>query len=99
MAVTEMVVAEVLCGSRDAAHREALRGRLLSFPVLLLNGLGGFEAAAELYRTARTRGVTVRKLADCLIAVPTITAGARLLHHDSDFDLLAQVSALQIEPV
>jgi predicted nucleic acid-binding protein len=94
-----MVLFEVLAGARSSAHRDELRARLLTFPVLPLDGLAGFEAAAELYSRARTRGVTVRRLADCLIAVPAILAGASLLHADRDFDLLATVSELQIEPV
>lgn len=97
--VTEVVVAEVLSGARSEEHRRALRARLLHHEVLSLGGLAGFEAAADLYRTARARGVTVRFLTDCLVAVPAIRAGASLLHADRDFDHLAGVSDLRIEPL
>lgn len=99
IAVTEIVVAEVLSGARSEEHRRSLRARLLVHDVLALGGLAGFEEAAELYRDARARGVTVRYLTDCLIAVPAIRAGATLLHTDRDFDHLAAVSDLVIEPV
>ena len=98
MVVAEMVVAELLAGASEA-QRDGLRGRLLAFPVLGLGGLAGFEKAADLYRSARAQGVTIRRLADCLIAVPCLTHGARLLHAGRDFDALARVSALVIEPV
>jgi predicted nucleic acid-binding protein len=97
--VTEVVVAEVLSGARSEQHRRALRARLLHHEVLSLGGLAGFEAAADLYRTARAQGVTVRFLTDCLVAVPAIRAGATLLHADRDFDHLARISELCIEPL
>lgn len=96
LAVTEMIVAEVLVGARDDHHREHLRTRLLAFPVLTLGGLPGFEAGADLYRSCRRAGVTVRRLADCLIAVPAIAAGAQILHQDADFDQIARRSPLEI---
>ncbi len=34
-----------------------------------------------------------------VIAVPVIKAGASLLHADTDFDRIAQVAPLRIEPV
>jgi predicted nucleic acid-binding protein len=43
--------------------------------------------------------VTVRFLTDCLVAVPAIRAGATLLHADRDFDHLARISELCIEPL
>ena len=97
--MTEVVVAEVLSGARSEQHRRALRARLLHHEVLPLGGLAGFEAAADLYRTARAQGVTVRFLTDCLVAVPAIRAGATLLHADRDFDHLARISELCIEPL
>lgn len=99
LAVTEMIVAEVLAGARGERHREELRRRLVAFPVLSLNGLTGFLAAADLYRTARARGVTVRKLADCMIAVPVLREDAELLHADADFDHLARVVPLRVVPL
>ena len=39
-------------------------------------------------------GLTVRRLVDCLIAIVAINANALLLHADSDFDLIAQRTAL-----
>ena len=96
LAVTELIVAEVLSGARTEAHHDALRTRLLAFPVLPLRGLAGFEAAARMYRECRRLGVTVRKLADCLIAVPATEAGAAVLHSDADFDGIARCTGLAV---
>jgi predicted nucleic acid-binding protein len=85
---------EVLAGAREEAHLRALRRLLLRCELLPLSGLADFEAAADLYRTCRRAGETIRALTDCLIAVPTIRAGAAVLHADRDFDAIARHSAL-----
>lgn len=54
-----------------------------------------FEKAAQLYRSARRAGVTIRSGVDCLIATCAIRHGLPVLHHDRDFSFLAQVSALE----
>jgi predicted nucleic acid-binding protein len=99
LAVTEIVVMEVLAGARSARHFRDLRARLLAFRVLTLPGLIGFERAAELYRACRSGGETIRRINDCLVAVPVIAAGASVLHLDRDFDVLARHTPLRVEPV
>jgi predicted nucleic acid-binding protein len=99
LAVTEIVVMELLAGARSQYHAEELRAHLLSFPVLRLRGLDGFDAAAALYRACRAAGETVREMSDCLVAVPTIEAGATLLQADRDFEVLARHTPLKLEPV
>jgi predicted nucleic acid-binding protein len=44
----------------------------------------------------RAGGETVRKMTDCLVAVPAIEAGARVLHADADFDKLARHTPLEV---
>jgi predicted nucleic acid-binding protein len=87
---------EVLAGARDEQHLGDLRG-LLARGSLLPTEPIDYEEAAVLYRACRRRGATVRKLIDCLIAATAIRSSATLLHADSDFDVLAQHTALQIE--
>lgn len=94
LATTEVVVMEVLAGARDEAHRRALRRLLLRCELLPLTGLADYEAAADLYRTCRRAGDTIRALTDCLIAIPAIRAGAAVLHADRDFDVIARHSML-----
>jgi hypothetical protein len=98
LAVTEIIVAEVLAGERSDRQLAFARRQLLGFPVLRLGGLQAFEQAAAIYRTCRAAGETLRGLADCLIAVPAIRAGAAVLHADRDFDVIARHTDLRIEP-
>jgi predicted nucleic acid-binding protein len=98
LAVTEVVVAEVLSGV-PRTRVETTRAHLLSLRLLKLRGLPDFEAAATLYRACRDAGETVRHLSDCLVAVPAIRARATLLHADRDFEKLARYTPLDVEPL
>jgi len=60
------------------------------------NGLDSYFAAAKIFFDLRRRGMTVGSSVDCLIAQTAIEHGLHLLHNDSDFDRIAQVSALKI---
>jgi len=96
LALTDVIYAEVLQGLRDERNVRRVDEHLRAFPVLRLSSLDDFRFAAQLYRTARRKGVTIRKTLDCLIAVPCIKAGAPLLHADADFDRLATCSDLKV---
>jgi predicted nucleic acid-binding protein len=98
LAITEMVAVEILSGARDEMEHHRLRRQLVSYPVLPLNGLPGFESAAKLVQRCRARGITA-SVTDCLIAAPTLNAGATLLHADRDFDAIASVTELAIYPL
>jgi hypothetical protein len=94
--LTDIIFAEILQGLRDEDEAAQVEVHLRAFPVLRLQGLEDFALAAEIYRTARRHGVTIRKTLDCLIAVPCVRAGAPLLHADTDFDRLASCTPLRI---
>ena len=89
------VVQEVLQGFRDERAFALARDAMLSFPVVEspLRADVVLEAA-NLYRTARRAGLTVRSGVDCLIAACALRNGLAVLHLDRDFDLLARVSSL-----
>ncbi|MFO7986872.1 MAG: PIN domain-containing protein, partial [Desulfatiglandaceae bacterium] len=55
-----------------------------------------FVRAAELYRSLRKRGVTIRKPIDCMISAVAIEHNIRLLHNDRDFDHIAKHSKLRV---
>ncbi len=88
---------ELLAGTRTRHEHSRLRARLIVLPRLSVRGFTDFEAAAELYRTCRSRGRTVRKLMDCLIAAVAIREHATVLHNDRDFEVLARHTRLQVE--
>lgn len=87
---------EVLAGARDESHLGDLR-RLLARASLIPTEPTDYEAAAGLYRTCRRGGETLRKLIDCLIAAHAIRTQLPVLHADSDYDVLARHTNLQIE--
>lgn len=99
VAVTDVVVTELLQGMTSDADAELLEARLLAFPVLRLHAVDDFVLAASLYRQARAAGVTIRKSLDCLIAAPCVREGVPLLHADRDFDRLAGCTKLRVVAV
>lgn len=52
--------------------------------------------AAEIYRSLRKKGVTIRKPVDCMIASVAIEYNIKLLHNDRDFNHIAKHSKLRI---
>lgn len=99
IAVTEVVTMEVLAGARTAERLGELRSLMRSFRMLPLRGLADYERAASIYRTCRAAGSSVRRMPDCLIAIPAIRADASVLHTDRDFDTIARHTPLRIEPL
>ena len=96
IALVDIVYCEVLQGIRNEDTFRRTRVSLLAHPILRPRGLETFETAANLYRMARRRGLTIRRTVDCLIASTCLEAGAEIYHNDRDFDALARVSDLAI---
>ncbi len=96
IALIDIVYCEVLQGIRDEEAYQRTRGSLLAHPILRPRGLETFESAANLYRTARRRGLSVRRRIDCLIAATCLETGSEIYHNDRDFDALARISDLTI---
>jgi len=96
VALTDVIFTEVLQGLSDESEANEVERHLRAFPMLRLESLEEFALAAELYRSARRKGITIRKTLDCLIAAPCVRANAPLLHADKDFDRLASCTPLRI---
>ncbi len=96
VALTDVILTEILQGLRTEEEARLVESRLRAFPILRLDGLQDFVLAADLYRSARGAGVTIRKTLDCLIAAPCVRTGAPLLHADADFDRLASCTPLRL---
>jgi predicted nucleic acid-binding protein len=96
IALTDVILTEVLQGLRSDREAALVERHLRAFPILRLGDLDDFVLAARLYRAARRAGVTVRNTLDCLIAAPCVRTGAPLLHADGDFDRLATCTPLRI---
>ena len=61
VALTDAVLTEVLQGLRSEREAQLVERHLRAFPILRLGGTEDFVLAAELYRTARRNGITIRK--------------------------------------
>jgi hypothetical protein len=58
-----------------------------------------FIEAAELYRSARRQGLTVRSSVDCLIAACALRHDLPVLQADRDFGLISKVAPLRVQDV
>lgn len=94
LAICDAVAMEVLAGGRDEGHLLQLRS-LLARTTVLPTTPADYDAAAAMYRLCRTRGETVRKLIDCLIAAVAVRHSTDVLHHDADFVTLSRHTALR----
>jgi len=94
IATTGIIFQEVLQGIRKERDYDRMREILWATLILEPRELSTYEIAAQLYRSARQKGLTIRKPNDCLIAAIALEHGALLVHNDRDFLALAQVEPL-----
>ena len=87
--VGDIVMLEVLRGARDESQAARIECELRRFRLEPMLGLDAAVAAANLYRSLRRSGVTVRKMPDLLIAAFCVTKDYALLHDDRDFEQMA----------
>lgn len=96
LVTTEPVMLELLAGTRTERERNDVRGTLAGCQAELVISPGDWEGAASIFRACRQRGVTPRKLLDCLIAAVAIRIDVPVLAHDRDFELIARHTPLRI---
>lgn len=94
--ICPVILQEILQGIRKNSDYRRVKDILLSYPILEMDPVQAAIEAADLYRDLRKKGLTVRKSNDCLIASYAIKYKIPLLHNDSDFDLIASRSRLEI---
>lgn len=93
--LTPTILQEILQGIRKDKQYAHLKELLSYFTLLQLPPFIAAEGAAELYRSLRKKGLTIRKSNDCLIAFFAIEFSIPLVHLDSDFDLIGKHSKLK----
>jgi len=99
IALTPIVVQEVLQGAREDKEWKRVRSYLLTQDILLpRDSLATHVAAARIYYDCRRRGLTVRSTLDCVVAQIALEHGAHLLHDDRDYEAIARVRALKTLP-
>jgi len=95
LAICGVILTEVLQGIRN--DEQFLKTELY-FQALTLLPMAHktFIFSAEIYRTLRKQGLTIRKPIDCMIAAVTLENHATLLHNDRDFDAIARFYPLNM---
>ena len=86
LGLTDLMLCEVLQGVRDEIQAKDVERQLLKLELFSASGVELAKEAARNYRLLRSRGHTVRKTIDCLIATFCIREQHSLLHRDRDFD-------------
>lgn len=86
LGLTDVILCEVLQGVRDESAAKAVERELLKLEVFTTGGIDLAREAARNYRVLRSRGHTVRKTIDSLIATFCLRDQHSLLHRDRDFD-------------
>jgi predicted nucleic acid-binding protein len=89
---TGLIIAEVLAGQPDAKRRHKIMRELRDMPYLPIVDPDDHIAAAELYNNCRAAGMTVRGIADCVIAAACIRSGSVIFTKDRDFAAIAKVA-------
>jgi predicted nucleic acid-binding protein len=84
------IVQEVLQGIPNDKQFKEIKEYLLAFQILDDDGLEMAISSANLYRSLRKKGITIRKSNDCLIAQYAINHSLHVLHQDRDFDLIIE---------
>lgn len=95
LAVTPIIVTEVLQGFRADKGFNRARRVLLALPVLQAT-VDCHVRAARLFRSLRRKGITVRGAVDCIIAQTCLDADAVLLSPDVDFKRIAAHAPLRL---
>ena len=93
--ICDVIRMEILAGARDQQHLTQLE-KLLARATTIKTEPVDYDNAAAIYRVCSKLGVTIRAQIDCLIAAIAIRTNTKIVHHDSDFEAIAQVTKLKI---
>ena len=93
--IGEPILLEVLQGAQDDGHAANIHRKLVPFLVKGMLNRDIAIRAATYYRSLRTRGITIRKTIDVIIATFCIEHGHHLLHDDRDFEHFRPLGLLE----
>jgi predicted nucleic acid-binding protein len=94
--IGDLIYCEVVQGIRSKHDRELVSTLLLSLPRYDLVGFKIAEKAAYNYRLLRSKGITIRKTIDVIIATFCAENDFQLIHNDRDFDLSASIIGFKV---
>ena len=97
VAIGDLILVEILQGFRSDKDYKAAKDHLASLEQYEMLGLDIAIKSANNYRNLRKKGITIRKIADIIIATFCIENKLPLLFSDRDF--LPFVDYLRLRPV
>ena len=95
IAICPVIMQEILQGIISDKEKEIVNYHFNSLTKLIENSYQMAIEAADIYRTLRKKGMTIRKSNDCLIAAYAIKNDVALLHDDKDFTNIAAFTNLK----
>ncbi len=93
----DLILAEILQGVRKPEVKR-VEATLHSLRMVPLVGEAVARQSGLYYRQLRSRGITIRKIVDCLIATWCIENQAPLLHADRDFTPFVDFGLVEVLP-
>jgi len=93
-----VILTEVLQGIRADSDYRKVRTYFEALTFLPIER-ATFVRAADMYRSLRRKGLTIRNAVDCMIAAVAIEHNVPLLHNDRDFDCIASQTQLKIAKI
>jgi len=91
-----VIVSEVFQGLKRDDTRDRLETLFRELTYLDPEGIDPYFRSAELYRTLRKRGITIRSTIDCLIAVLAEENRCYILAKDKDLRAIVDSSILEL---
>ena len=92
---TPIIIMEVLQGIKDDSVYEKVKVFMDSIPTILAE-YDDHVLSANIYRSCRKKGKTIRKSIDCLIASISINNDLVLFANDKDFRHIAECFELKL---
>jgi predicted nucleic acid-binding protein len=90
------ILQELFQGFEGVPAHSNIRNELLAIPRLADPvPVDIYLSAAEIHRSVRQKGFTIRSAADSLIASIAIRYGVPVMHMDRDFDTIARFTSLR----
>ena len=92
----DLIIAEFLQGFRHKKDYETARNIMNSLKYYDMVGKNIAEKSANNFRLLRTKGISIRKTIDVLIATFCIENNFMLIHNDKDFDPMEKHLGLKV---
>jgi predicted nucleic acid-binding protein len=96
LGVTDLMLYEILQGTRSDREFRVLKGAMLKYEVFATGGREMAIASSENYKLLRKQGFPPCKTIDCWIATFCLREGHALLHRDRDFEPFERFLALRV---